>query len=195
MHSTKVKSLFYYNYALNSLSDIEMDSAVEADYMFYYCYGLKHIPKLGTKNLQKLSYMFAECHSLESIGELDIISANSISSMFQNCVMLTNLKLKNIKVSGISLSNSTALSQESLVNIIKELWDYSVSGGYYSLTMGNTNTNKLRNVYVRAIAPTAEQIAEDPNINSKMPCEVCKSTDEGAMLILDYAVSKGWTIS
>jgi hypothetical protein len=35
--------------------------------------------------------------------------------------------------------------------------------------MGSANTAKLTDVYVKLITPTEEQIAADPNINSKMP--------------------------
>ena len=37
--------------------------------------------------------------------------------------------------------------------------------------------------------------AEDEYIDNKKPCVVCESTDEGAMTLTEYAISKNWAIA
>lgn len=154
--------------------------------------------KFGTYSRVEFGYLFYMCDLLETIvGELDLHNATSVSSMLDYCPKLTSVTLKNIKLAlqiGSGTNWGHLLTVDTLVNTIKELWDYSSGTKTYKLTMGSANTAKLANVYVKLITPTAEQIEADPYIASKMPCEVCESTDEGAMLIEDYIGLKNWQI-
>ena len=50
-------------------------------------------------------------------------------------------------------------------------------------------------IYVKLIGATDEMRAEDPYIDNKKPCIVCESTDEGAMTLKEYGISKNWNIS
>ena len=185
--------------SLISVSGLNMSSATDSSYMFYECKGLQIALDLDTSKCTNTSYMFAYCNAVHTISKLDIGQSKNVSSMFSTCNNLTNLNLFNIKTSGLSIGSGTdwghLLTKDSLINTIQQLWDYSSESTTYKLTMGTANTAKLSNVYVKLITATDEMIAKDPNINNKMPCEVCASTDEGAMLIMDYASSKGWTIS
>lgn len=152
-----------------------------------------------TSGCSSMGSMFAKCSKLINIiGVLDIISITSPwVYLFSSCTNLQSVTLKNIKLSGTigTSSYGTKLTLDTLINTIKELWDYSTSTSTHTLTMGTANLNKITNTYVKLITPTEEQIAQDPNINNKMPCEVCESTDEGAMLISDYATLKKWTLA
>ena len=114
--------------------------------------------------------------------------------MFYNCSALTDVRLRNIKVS-ITVGSGTTyghlLTVDSLVHLIYELRD---TGSSKTLTVGSANLEKLANVYVRTIDITDAMRAEDDLIDKKLPFEVCESTDEGAMLITEYVMLKNWAV-
>ena len=121
-------------------------------------------------------------------------NVTNTSSMFFGCVKVTNLSIKNIKTNlqvGSGTSYGHLLTVDSLLGLCKELITTSSSK---TLTIGSANLNKLANVYVKRITITDEMREEDPLIDQKIPFEVCDSTDEGAVLITNYAKSKKWTL-
>jgi hypothetical protein len=61
--------------------------------------------------------------------------------------------------------------------------------------MASYNIDKLASVYVRLIEVTDEMRSEDDLVDEKKPFEVCNSTDEGAMLITDYVLTKNWALA
>lgn len=182
------------------VSSFDTSNVNGMSYMFNHCVSLVNLnlSSFNTSKVTQTSSMFANASKLETIlGVLDLIKISSNSSMFTNCKALTNVTLKNIKKSlqlGSGTSYGHLLSLDSLINAVKELWDYSSGTTTYTLTLSTASKTALANVYVKLITPTEEQIAQDPNIVNKKPCEVCQSTDEGAMLITDYATLKKWNI-
>jgi hypothetical protein len=93
---------------------------------------------------------------------------------------------------GSGTSYGHLLTVDSLTHLIYELIKQSSSR---TLTVGTANLAKLAGVYVKAIDITDEMRAEDDLIDEKKPFVVCESTDDGAMLITDYASTiKNWTI-
>lgn len=86
------------------------------------------------------------------------------------------------------------LDDPTIINTAKELWDLTGATSR-TLTVATAVSAKLDTIYVKLIDATEEMIANDPNITSKKPCEVCSETDEGAMTLREYIVSKNWTIS
>ena len=199
---TNASSMFYECEALMVLDLSTWTLSVNTNFsgMFTSCISLTSLDlnSFDTSKATIMSSMFRNCSALTSIlGELDLYSATSNDGMFSSCSALTTVTLKNIR-KALTIGSGTTyghlLSVDSLVNAVKELWDYSSGTTTYKLTMGTANTAKLTDIYVKLITPTAEQIAADPYIESKKPCEVCESTDEGAMLISDYTQLKNWQI-
>ena len=148
------------------------------------------IDNWNTSGVQDMRSMFSGCSELITIPQLDISNVTQINSIFYNCAKLTNLTLLNIKIN-LQISNGSTyghlLTVDSLINICKECIN---TGSNKTLKMGSANTNKLSSVYV--------SLTNDPEAdenNPKLPCEVCESTDEGAMLITDYMALKKWTLS
>ena len=57
--------------------------------------------------------------------------------------------------------------------------------------LGTANLNKIASTYVKFVDSTQTEIAVD----TKGDVVVCESTDEGAMLLQDYALLKNWTLA
>ena len=158
------------------------------------------MPELKLTNTQKVenwSNTFDSTNNnLITLGDLDMISATSVNYIFYRCDVLENLTIKNIKLS-IAFNHSSKLTNTSLLNIAQELWDNTdqALGGTRTLTLHANSKTAIQGIYVKLITPTAEQEAEDPYINNKKPCVECTSTDEGAMTLEEYIISKNWSIA
>jgi hypothetical protein len=177
-------------YVISNIPMFDFSSVLIAEKTFSRCKKLTNL-NLNMPNVKNVYGLCANCESLVTFGGLDMKNVNySPTNMFYGCSKLTNLTLKNIKVDltiGEGKSWGHLLTLDSLINTIKELVD---TGSSKTLTMGSANLNKIANVYVRL---TGE--AEEVEGLTKVPCEVCESTDEGAMLITAYANSKNWTLA
>lgn len=200
MNTSKVTNMYEMFSSCKSLTTIpQLDTSKVSTMqsMFRYCESLTTIPKLDTRNVYDFSYMFYDCKSLTKISELDMIYAGNLSMMFANCTNLTNLTLKNIKKTlqiGSGTSYGTLLTDESIINTAKELWDLTGATSQ-KLTLSTTSNARLDAIYVKLVDVTDEMIAEDEYISNKKPCVVCESTDTGAMTLREYVISKNWQIS
>ena len=132
----------------------------------------------------------------ETIETIDLLGATNVDNMFYYNSALKNLKIKNLKLSLRLGTNAWGANytDESIINTAKELWDLTGSTSQ-TLTVAPTINTKFDAIYVKLVTPTAEQIANDPYINNKKPCEVCESADEGAMTLREYVVSKNWVLA
>ena len=169
---------------LDLLGKIDTSNGTNLSSMFNSCSSLTTIPELDTSNCTDFTYMFNGCSSLTTITELNLEKCSNTNSMFGSCKNLTNLYLYNIRIS-IKIGSGTSwghlLTVDSLVHTIKELCTVTSS---HTLTIGSANLNKIAGLYCR--------ITDDTN--EKKPMELCESTDEGAMTLVDYALKKGWNI-
>ena len=163
--------------------------------------GITIIPPFNTINVETFNYFAYSATELTTIELLDLRNATTVKDMFVYCSKLTNLTLKNIKIS-LQIGNGSSwghlLTLDSLLNTIKELWNNTdnVLGGTRTLTIGSANLDKLSNIYVKLVTITDEMRAEDEYIDNKAPFEVCESTDEGAMLITEYVTTvKKWSLA
>lgn len=183
-------------------SEIEMtlgETNVNMNRTFYYCHKIPKVTIHGSENVKTFDNTFHSCYALTELS-LNLINATSISRIVTNTTNMTNLDLKNIKLSlqiGSGNQYGHLLTLDSLLNTIKELWNNTDNalGGTKTLTIGSVNLEKIANVYVKLIDITDEMRAEDEYIDNKLPFEVCESTDEGAMTIQEYITSKNWQLA
>ena len=197
-----MSNMFGYCSSLTSL-DLSNFDTTQVTIMYNMFDNCNHLTSLdvssfNTSKVTSMDYMFSSCRSLTQIlGSLDLIKTTGLHSMFNGCTALTTFTLKNIKKTlqiGSGTSYGTLLDDPTIINTAKELWDLTGTTSQ-KLTVATAVSAKLDTIYVKLIVATEEMIANDPNITSKKPCEVCSETDEGAMTLREYIVSKNWTIS
>jgi len=190
---TNFQNMFYNCKNLKNVVTYDTSNAVNLGFMFNGT-SIIQAPAFDARNAEILQYMFANCSALEEIPLLDVRNATNLSSIVSSCTNLKILVLKNIKSTlqvGSYNSYGHLLTVDSLIGLIYELRD---TGSSKTLTIGNTNLNKLASVYIKTVAITDEMRAEDDLIDEKLPFVVCESTDEGAMLITDYPQLKNWNL-
>ena len=202
---TTMHSMFFGCSKLTSidLSNFNTSKVTTIRNMFGSCSSLTRIvwPNSDTSEVTDCAYTFNNCVMLNTVsGTIDLIGVTydwNFDYMFNNCKALTTVTLKNIKKTlqiGSGTSYGTLLDDPTIINTAKELWDLTGTTSQ-KLTVATAVSAKLDTIYVKLINATEEMIANDPNITSKKPCEVCSETDEGAMTLREYIVSKNWTIS
>ena len=148
-------------------------------------------PFIDSSKLTDLSDFFQQGRNNPDIliENIDTSNVTNMSNMFNGCTKLTEVWIKNIKVNlqvGSGTSWGHLLTVDSLVHLCQELVNV---GSSKTLTVGSANLEKLASVYVKLTVPEAE------DTTGKLPCEVCESTGEGAMLIEDYIALKHWQLA
>lgn len=188
------------------LSNLKPDNLVNMGRAFRECEKAKviNIEGIDTSNVANFSFLFDYCFELATVlGEIDLLNATNVNSILNNCRAIKDIMFKNIKIS-LQIgqgSNSSApgrlLTNKSLINTVQELWDNTndVLGGSRTLTLHKTSKENISNIYVKLVDITEEMIANDPYIVNKKPCVVCDASDEGAMTLTEYAISKNWAIA
>ena len=148
---------------LTSVSLLDTSNVTNMNRMFAVCAWLKEIPQFNTSKVLDFSSAFIGCTYLETVPELDASRMNNVNSAFQNCTKLKNMggllnlgknytqKTANYSKYMLNLSSCTALTHDSLMNVINNLYDLNVKydvangGTLYTqqLILGSTNKAKL----------------------------------------------------
>lgn len=200
----KTLSNEFHNYRGESVKEwlegLDTSQVTNMDSFCNNCLNIKEIPPLDTSNVSSAKYFVMYCGKLTtlSFNMIKITTDNNATSMLNHLSNIVDLTLSNIKVKlsiGSGDSWGHLLTLESLINTIKELVNV---GSSKTLTIGSANLEKIANVYVRRTTegdiPTC--LSDNSNIDlAKAPCEICESTDEGAMSIISYANMKNWTLA
>ena len=193
---TNITGMFNGCTSLPTIPLLDTSRVTSMGYIFYGCNVLTNVPEIDTSKVTNMSFAFYQCKELTNLPSLDMRSVTSATNIVYGCKKLTNIAFRNIKSNfdiGGGQTTGLPFTVESLINTIYELIKQA---SQKTLTIKSPNLAKLANVYVKLVEITDEMRAEDDLIDVKYPFVVCESTDEGAMLITDYASDiKNWTIA
>ena len=127
--------------------------------MFQNCYKLSNL-YLGTFDTSKvtsMNRMFEGCKLLVTIKKLNAIKSIGVNSMFNNCLSLNDFgglenlgqeydtsKSANYSNYKLDLSSCTKLTEQSLINVLTNLYDIATKGcKTQQVVIGSTNLAKL----------------------------------------------------
>lgn len=164
-NTTEAINMFAYCSALRSLNLSNFDTSKVTNFssMFTRCSSLTTIPQFDTSSGTDFANMFESCFSLTTVPQFDTSKGTNFGSMFERCSSLTDFgglenlgqayettQSANYSNYKLNLSTCTALTEQSLMNVINNLYDIAAKGcNTQQLVLGSKNLEKL----------TAEEIA------------------------------------
>ena len=135
------RSVFSVCNQLKEIPFMDISMCTSMDYMFCECHTITTIPALNTSRVTSILRTFENCLNLQSLPELDFSNVTDTTWSFNSCSSLTDLGgFIGLKV-GIDLSACTALTHDSIMNVINKAADVTASP--VTLTLGSANLAKL----------------------------------------------------
>lgn len=188
---TDVEGMFFNCESITRLPMMNLSKCAYLSDFARGCLKVKEIPLYDTKNVTYFRNAFMNMQLAETVPALDARATIVLQGMVDGCSNIKNIWIKNIKAN-FWVNQCPLLTKESIIHIIGECRNM---GSPRTLTIGSDNLPKIADVYVKLVDITDEMRAEDDLIAEKLPFVVCESTDEGAMLITEYAKTKNWNIA
>ena len=153
---TSFNSTFRSCKSLKKVPLLNTSNAKNMSSMFDGCVILEEIPQFNTSKVQNFQSIFWSCPSLKTIPKMDFSSATNISS-FCSSVSLTDFgglenlgqaysttQSANYNNYKLDLSICTKLTEQSLINVLTNLYDIKTKGcKVQSVVLGATNLAKL----------------------------------------------------
>ena len=158
---TDMSYMFYTNNMLQSLdlSNFDVSNVTNMGGMFQNCYKLSNL-YLGTFDTSKvtsMNRMFEGCKLLVTIKKLDAIKSIGVNGIFDDCLSLKDFgglenlgkayetsKPANNNNYKLDLSTCTSLTEQSLINVLTNLYDIAAKGcNTQQVVLGATNLAKL----------------------------------------------------
>ena len=132
---TSCASMFYGCSSLQSITLPALPAVTNCYSMFCGCSSLQSL-YLDMPNCENFEFSFYDCKSLHTVEIVDVRKAKSLE--FGYCRELQNITcVEELPKCGISFSNSSKLTLESVTNIITHLPDLSVESSK-TLTLHST---------------------------------------------------------
>ena len=154
---TRMNQMFYHCSNLTTIPQIDTSKVNSMTYMFGYCSNLTTIPQIDTSMVTNMAYMFNGCKSLTTIPQLNGEKIIILSGAFSDCKLLENFngiinlgqeylttQSANYDYYKLVLTSSTLLTEQSIINILNNLYDIATKGcNTQTVTLGATNLAKL----------------------------------------------------
>ena len=142
---------------LTTTSQLDTSNVTDMRYMFNSCTNLTTIPQLDTSNVTDMSNMFSGCRKITTIPQLNGEKLINVYRNFYSCTSLENFnglinlgqefstsQNANYYNYTLDLSSSTSLTEQSIINILNNLYDIATKGcKTQTVTLGATNLAKL----------------------------------------------------
>ena len=141
------------------LSSFNTSNVTSMSYIFYNCHNLTtlDLSSFNTSNINNMSNMFNNCQKLSNISKLNASKVNSVTNFAYNCKSLTDFgglenlgqaysttQSANYSYYKLDLSTCTALTEQSLINVLTNLYDIATKGCKpQKVVLGSTNLAKL----------------------------------------------------
>ena len=150
-------SMFYNCTNLTTIPQLDTSNVFRMSYMFGSCTNLTTIPQIDTSNVTIMDYTFYNCSNLTTIPQLNGEKLTDIVSAFNGCKSLENFNgiinlgqayststSANSNYYKLILSDSTKLTEQSIINILNNLYDIKTKGcNTQQVVLGSTNLAKL----------------------------------------------------
>lgn len=153
---TNMGSMFYQCTSLTEIPSLDTGNATDMNRMFSGCSKLTTIPQLDTSKVTSMTYMFANCGLLTTVPLLDASNVTNMVSVFYSCYRLTTLggfkdlgkaysttQSANYGNYTMSVSATSILTHDSLMNIINNLYDIATKGCKPQKLQLGSNKSKL----------------------------------------------------
>ena len=153
---TRFDSTFNSCKSLKKVPLLNTSNAKNMSSMFDGCVILEEIPQFNTSKVQNFQSIFWSCPSLKTIPKMDFSSATNILSFCSSASLtdfggLENLgqaysttQSANYSYYKLDLSYCTALTEQSIINVLTNLYDIKTKGCQsQQVVLGSTNLAKL----------------------------------------------------
>ena len=124
---------------------INMDGLKDATEFFNVCTKMVAVPSFDTHTVTNMASMFNGCSVLTTVPMLDATNVTSMNNVFASCTELANFGgFKNL-YADLNVSANTKLSKASLINIINNLKDNTMSEApTKTLTLSSTQKQSIK---------------------------------------------------
>lgn len=153
-----MKSMFYQCYKLKEIPELDTSNVTEIAQIFSFCQSITTVPYINTSNCSDLNGMYQQCNKMTEIPYLiDASKAIRVDNILYYCSSLTNLEgFQNLGQAYLTtqsanyynykldLSKSTKLTEQSLINVLTNLYDIKTKGcNPQQVVLGSNNLAKL----------------------------------------------------